>query len=129
LIGEKRLLVSQVGALRARQAHPHQARNYLSVGPGEYACGNNLYLVVTPSGGRRWAFRYQRNNVVKKIGLGSAKPAGLKLSEAKDNAIDALRLLAKGTDPREHAMTRGAAKDRACSASSPRSGGRPMRPA
>lgn len=36
------------------------------------------------------------------MGLGSAKPAGLKLSDAKDKAIDALRLLAKGTDPREH---------------------------
>jgi hypothetical protein len=78
------------------------AKNYLSVGPGEYPCGNNLYLIVTPSGGRRWAFRYQRNGIAKKIGLGSAKVAGLKLSEAKDKAIDALRLLAKGTDPREH---------------------------
>jgi integrase len=78
------------------------AKNYLSVGPGEYPCGNNLYLIVTPSGGRRWAFRYQRNGIAKKIGLGSAKVAALKLSEAKDKAIDALRLLAKGTDPREH---------------------------
>jgi integrase len=78
------------------------AKNYLSVGPGEYPCGNNLYLIVTPSGGRRWAFRYQRNGIVKKMGFGSAKAAGLKLSEAKDKAIDALRLLAKGTDPREH---------------------------
>jgi integrase len=78
------------------------AKNYLTVGPGEYPCGNNLYLIVTPSGGRRWAFRYQRNGIVKKMGLGSAKAAGLKLSEAKDKAIDALRLLAKGTDPREH---------------------------
>ncbi len=78
------------------------AKNYLSVGSGEYPCGNNLYLIITPSGGRRWAYRYQRNGVVKKMGLGSAKAAGLKLSEAKDKAIDALRLLAKGTDPREH---------------------------
>jgi len=78
------------------------AKNYLSVGPGEYPCGNNLYLIVTPSGGRRWAFRYQRNGIVKKMGFGSAKAAGLKLSEAKDKAIDALRLLAKGTDPRQH---------------------------
>lgn len=77
------------------------AKNYLSVGPGEYPCGNNLYLIVTPSGGRRWAFRYQRNGIVKKMGLGSAKAAGLKPSEAKDKAIDALRLLAKGTDPKE----------------------------
>lgn len=36
------------------------------------------------------------------MGLGSAKETGLKLSEAKDKAIDALRLLSKGTDPREH---------------------------
>ena len=48
------------------------AKNYLSVGPGEYPCGNNLYLIVTPSGGRRWAFRYQRNGIVKKMGFGSA---------------------------------------------------------
>ena len=40
------------------------AKNHLTVGPGEYPCGNNLYLIVTPSGGRRWAFRYQRNGVV-----------------------------------------------------------------
>jgi hypothetical protein len=39
---------------------------------------------VTPSGGRRWAFRYQRNGIVKKMGFGSAKETGLKLSEAKD---------------------------------------------
>jgi integrase len=78
------------------------AKNYLSVGPGEYPCGNNLYLIVTPSGGRRWAFRYQRNGIVKKMGFGSAKETGLKLSEAKDKAIDALRLLVRGTDPRQH---------------------------
>jgi integrase len=78
------------------------AKNYLTIGPGEYPCGNNLYLIVAPNGGRRWAFRYQRNGVVKKMGLGSAKAVGLKLSEAKHKAIDALRLLAKGTDPREH---------------------------
>jgi hypothetical protein len=78
------------------------AKNYLSVGPGEYPCGNNLYLIVTPSGGRGWAFRYQRNGIVKKMGFGSAKETGLKFSEAKDKAIDALRLLVKGTDPREH---------------------------
>ena len=78
------------------------AKNYLTVGPGEYPCGNNLYLIVTPSGGRRWTFRYRRIGVVKKMGFGSAKVTGLKLSEAQDKAIDALRLLAKGTDPREH---------------------------
>ena len=71
-------------------------RNYLTVGPGEYPCGNNLYLIVSPSGGRRWTFRYQRAGIVKKMGLGSAKAnKGLKPAEAKDKAIDQLRLIAK----------------------------------
>jgi integrase len=78
------------------------AKNYLTVGAGEYPCGNNLYLIVSPTGGRRWAFRYQRDGVVKKMGLGSAKATGLKLAEAKEKAVDALRLLARGTDPRHH---------------------------
>jgi hypothetical protein len=72
------------------------------VGPGEYSCGNNLYLIVSPSGGRRWTFRWQRNAIVKKMGLGSAKAkTGLTLAEAKDKAIDHLRLIAKGIDTKE----------------------------
>jgi len=78
------------------------AKNYLTVGSGEYPCGSNLYLIVSPTGGRRWTFRYQRNGIVKKMGLGSAKaPGGLKPADAKDIAVDKLRLLAKGVDPRE----------------------------
>ena len=62
--------------LQLRTEKPNiTAKNYLTFGPGEYPCGNNLYLIVTPSGGRRWAFRYQRNGIVKKMGLGSAKAA------------------------------------------------------
>jgi hypothetical protein len=38
-----------------------------------YPCGNNLYLIVAPSGGRRWSFRWQRNGLVKKMGFGSAR--------------------------------------------------------
>ncbi|MGJ5135685.1 tyrosine-type recombinase/integrase [Bradyrhizobium oligotrophicum] len=37
----------------------------------------------------------------EKMGFGSAKLTGLKLTEARDKAIDALRLLAKGVDPKE----------------------------
>jgi integrase len=78
------------------------AKNYLTVGPGEYPCGSNLYLIVSPTGGRHWTFRYQRDGIVKKMGLGSARAhGGLKPAEAKDIAIDKLRLLAKGVDPRE----------------------------
>jgi integrase len=74
------------------------AKNYLAVGPGEYPCGNNLYLIVTDARGRNWSFRYQRSGIKKKMGLGSARD--VKPSEAKDKAIDHLRLLAKGIDPR-----------------------------
>jgi integrase len=74
------------------------AKNYLTIGPGEYPCGNNLYLAVTDAGGRNWSFRYQRGGIKKKMGLGSARD--VKPSEARDKAIDNLRLLAKGIDPR-----------------------------
>jgi Arm DNA-binding domain len=69
------------------------AKNYLIVGPGEHPCGNNLYLVVTDGGGRNWSFRYQRDGIKKKMGFGSVRD--VKLSEAKDMAIDKLRLLAQ----------------------------------
>jgi integrase len=75
------------------------AKNYLTVGPGEYPCGNNLYLIVAPSGGRRWSFRWQRNGLVKKMGFGSAKH--VKPSNAKTKALDALRQIANEIDPRE----------------------------
>lgn len=75
------------------------AKNYLTVGPGEYPCGNNLYLIVAPSGGRRWSFRWQRNGLVKKMGFGSAKH--VKPANAKTKALDALRQIANEIDPRE----------------------------
>jgi hypothetical protein len=48
-----------------------------------------LVLFLGSTSSRRWAFRYQRNGIVKKMGFGSAKETGLKLSETKDKAIDA----------------------------------------
>jgi integrase len=76
-------------------------RNYLTVGPGEYPCGGNLYLIVAPSGGRRWLFKYQRGGLKRSMGFGSAKLVTFK--EAVDKAIDARRLLAKGdgSDPKQ----------------------------
>jgi integrase len=75
-------------------------KNYLTVGPGDYPCGDNLYLIVSPTGGRRWLFRYQRNGVKGGMGLGAAKLVTFK--EAKYKAVDARRLLAKKLDPKEH---------------------------
>lgn len=75
------------------------AKNVLSVPSGEYPCGNNLYLVVADSGGRRWTFRYQRNGIVKKMGFGSANI--VKFSDAKTLALNALRDLAHNIDPKD----------------------------
>jgi hypothetical protein len=76
------------------------AKNYLTVGPGDYSCGDNLYLIVSPTGeGRRWLFRYQFNKVKDSMGFGAAKD--VKLADAKNKAIDARRLLAKGISPKE----------------------------
>lgn len=75
------------------------AKNYLTVKPGEYPCGNNLYLEVSKTGGRRWFFRYQRNGIVKKMGCGSAKQGKVSLTDAKKKALDYLRLLANDVDP------------------------------
>ncbi len=76
------------------------AKNYLTVPPGEYPCGNNLYLIVSPTGhGRRWLFKYQRNGIKDAMGFGAAKD--VKPSEARDNAIEKRRLLAKGLDPKQ----------------------------
>lgn len=75
-------------------------KNYLTAGPGEYPCSNNLYLIVSPSGdGRRWLFKYQRNGIKDAMGFGAAKDVTLK--EATDKAVDARRLLAKGIDPKQ----------------------------
>jgi integrase len=75
------------------------AKNYLTVGPGDYPCGDNLYLIVAPSGGRRWLFRYQRNAIKDSMGLGSARD--VTFGDAKKKALDHRRTLANGGDPKE----------------------------
>jgi integrase len=80
--------------------HSISTKNYLTVPAGEYPCGNNLYLIVAPTGGRRWLFRFQRNGIKDSMGFGSARD--VTFNEAKDKAIDARRLLAKGINPKEN---------------------------
>jgi hypothetical protein len=61
-------------------------KNYLTLPAGEYPCGNNLYLIVAPSGGRRWLFKYQRDGVKESMGFGAAKD--VTFIEAKDMQRD-----------------------------------------
>ncbi len=67
--------------------------------PGTHGDGNNLYLVVKPSGARSYMLRYYWNGRPQKMGLGSVDK--IKLAEARDQAIDANRQLGKGINPRD----------------------------
>jgi integrase len=77
--------------------------------PGTHGDGNNLYLVVKQSGARAYLLRYQWHGRPQKMGLGSTRDVSLK--DARDKAIDANRLLAKGLNPRDTRDEERYAKD------------------
>lgn len=67
--------------------------------PGRHADGGGLHLLVKESGARSWVYRFMLSGQSRDIGLGTAGPDGISLSEARD-ARDALRLKVKaGIDP------------------------------
>lgn len=73
--------------------------------PGRYSDGGNLYLHISPNGGKRWIFAYRgapkagsKNNRYE-VGLGSAGPNGVSLAEARALADQARQLLRQGKDP------------------------------
>jgi integrase len=76
---------------------------------GTHGDGNNLYLVVKESGARAYLLRYQWQGRPQKMGLGSTRDVSLK--DARDKAIDANRLLAKGINPRDARDEERHAKD------------------
>ncbi len=61
--------------------------------------GGGLHLLVTPSGGKLWRFKYRHQNKAKKMTLG-AYPA-ITLADARVRREDAKKLLANGVDPGE----------------------------
>lgn len=74
--------------------------------PGRHSDGNNLYLIVDPSGSKRWAFIYRWKRPgeagagrLREMGLGSTRAVDLKA--ARERASEALKLLANGQDPIE----------------------------
>lgn len=69
--------------------------------PGRYSDGGNLYLFITPNGGKRWTFLYRLGGKRREMGLGSAGPHGVGLKEAREKAAEARRLVAAGLDPLE----------------------------
>ena len=77
-----------------------------SLGPGRHGDGNGLYLVVDPSGARRWIVRVtvkgQMNRQGKPLrtdfGLGGADIVSLQ--EARERALEYRRMAKQGLNPR-----------------------------
>lgn len=61
------------------------------------ADGGGLYLLVSPTGGKLWRFKYGYGGKEKLLALGAYPVVGL--SEARQRRDDAKRLLETGVDP------------------------------
>lgn len=81
--------------------HPDKALTAVQVRalqkPGRYADGNGLYLVVDPSGTKRWLLRIVVQSRRRDIGLGGL--ALTTLAEARERALNARKLAWAGGDP------------------------------
>ena len=75
------------------------ARAAATTKPGRYGDGAGLYLVVSPSGARKWVYRFSYAGRVTEAGLGSADVVSL--AEARDKAHEARKLLEAGKNPIE----------------------------
>jgi integrase len=79
--------------LKVRNLKPDKTKR-LEIPDGRQA---GLYLVLQPSGRRRFAVRYRINGKPKKLTLKS----GLSLADARRLAVNAMYEIEKGDDPRE----------------------------
>ena len=83
--------------------HPHKALSTLRVNsiatPGRYGDGNGLYLVVDPSGAKRWVLRTIVQGKRRDIGLGGLRLVSL--AEARTKAQEYRKLAREGGNPLE----------------------------
>jgi integrase len=81
--------------------HPNNALTAVKVRglgkPGRYADGNGLYLVVDPSGAKRWLLRTVVHGRRRDIGLGGLSLVAL--AEAREQAHELRRIARSGGDP------------------------------
>jgi integrase len=82
--------IVQLSETKVRTAKPKQ---------GEYKLfdGGGLYLLVTPSGGKLWNFKYRFNGKEKKLSLGPYPEVSL--ADARTKKEDARRQIVNGIDP------------------------------
>jgi len=74
------------------------ARAAAATKSGRYCDGRGLWLVVSPSGARKWVFRFTYCGRVTEMGLGGHETT---LAQARDKAAEARKLIAAGRNPIE----------------------------
>lgn len=87
--------------MKGKGRHPDKAMTTVQVRSlkvaGRYADGNGLYLVVEPSGSKRWLLRTVVQGRRRDIGLGGASL--VTLAEAREKALAYRKLARDGGDP------------------------------
>ena len=86
---------------KPRGRHPHHRLTTVGVNakraPGRYADGHGLYLVVDPSGAKRWIWRGVIHGKRSDLGLGGAQL--VPLADARDAALQCRRVARSGGNP------------------------------
>ena len=86
--------------VKAVQAKRHSGGRPTAI----YHCDSDgLYLRITPSGGKSWAFCYMLNRRSREMGLGPASV--ITLAEARRKAVEYRRMLVNRIDPIEKRKT------------------------
>ena len=73
------------------------ARAVATAKPGRHGDGGGLWLIVSETGAKRWAYRFTIAGKVSELGLGSADDVSLAL--ARDMAAEARKLAKAGKSP------------------------------
>jgi hypothetical protein len=86
---------------KPKGAHPDKALSAVQVRnitkPGRHTDGNGLYLIVDPSGAKRWVLRVVVRGKRRDIGLGGLKLVSL--AEARETALEYRKIARSGGDP------------------------------
>jgi integrase len=83
---------------KPRQSNRLTARTVDTAKPGRYCDGQGLWLIVSPSGFKKYIFRFTIAGRVTEMGIGGR---GTTLAQARDNARAARNLVASGVNPIE----------------------------
>jgi integrase len=93
-------------AVMARQLNKLNARKVTTLAkPGRHSDGGGLYIVIDPSGARRWVFLFRWRGKLKEMGLGGI--ASVSLADAREAAGRARKSVAAGINPIEAKRRQG----------------------